>query len=309
MNKSQKLDYEENEISLKELFLTIWNNKNFIVVFTLFIMAIAVIFILTRTPVFEVKAILKIGEYKINTNSNNIRVYLDKGKQLSKELEIIFIELSKNAKDRNSWINNISLINGQENLIEIISLGTSPEKAIEKVSSVVKFVQKKHEKNLNEIRDKRLFDIESINRSIKRFKEKELPVLEKQINQYQKDLKIYEKNFLDTQKNLKKLKLKAPTLAVLEINQQRYLIETITSFKETLIDLEAKRYDIENRQLIELEQQQEVLKNLLLPHNYSNSQIIGEYIVNYYPIKPKKQLIITMAFVTGLILSIFLALF
>jgi len=43
--------------------------------------------------------------------------------------------------------------------------------------------------------------------------------------------------------------------------------------------------------------------------NIQNSKIIGSYIIHNYPIKPKKKLIVIVAFITGLILSIFLVFF
>jgi uncharacterized protein involved in exopolysaccharide biosynthesis len=39
------------------------------------------------------------------------------------------------------------------------------------------------------------------------------------------------------------------------------------------------------------------------------TQVIGDISVGHQPIKPKKKLIITVAFVMGLILSVFLAFF
>ncbi len=43
--------------------------------------------------------------------------------------------------------------------------------------------------------------------------------------------------------------------------------------------------------------------------NVQNSKVIGGYIVKDYPVKPKKKLIIVVAFITGLILSIFIIFF
>ena len=43
--------------------------------------------------------------------------------------------------------------------------------------------------------------------------------------------------------------------------------------------------------------------------NLANTKLVGEYIINDFPIKPKKSLIIVVAFVTGFILSIFLVFF
>ncbi|MBL3520594.1 hypothetical protein H0A43_08895 [Arcobacter lanthieri] len=43
--------------------------------------------------------------------------------------------------------------------------------------------------------------------------------------------------------------------------------------------------------------------------NFSNSKLVGEYIVNNFPIKPKKSLIIVVSFITGFILSICIVFF
>jgi uncharacterized protein involved in exopolysaccharide biosynthesis len=43
-----------------------------------------------------------------------------------------------------------------------------------------------------------------------------------------------------------------------------------------------------------------------LPHNYKNSEIVGQLITSDYPIKPKKKPIVMVAFIAGFILSIFL---
>ncbi|MCT7505264.1 Wzz/FepE/Etk N-terminal domain-containing protein [Aliarcobacter cryaerophilus] len=40
--------------------------------------------------------------------------------------------------------------------------------------------------------------------------------------------------------------------------------------------------------------------------NLSNTKLVGEYLVNDFPVKPKKKLIVAVAFVTGFIISIFL---
>ena len=43
--------------------------------------------------------------------------------------------------------------------------------------------------------------------------------------------------------------------------------------------------------------------------NVQNSKLVGSYIINENPIKPKKKLIVIVAFITGIILSIFLVFF
>ena len=45
---------------------------------------------------------------------------------------------------------------------------------------------------------------------------------------------------------------------------------------------------------------------LLNDQNYNNSVIVGQIITNKKPVKPKKELIVIVAFIVGFILSIFL---
>ena len=52
-----------------------------------------------------------------------------------------------------------------------------------------------------------------------------------------------------------------------------------------------------------------VLEYDITKQNVQNSVVVGEYIVKDKPAKPKKKLIIVVAFVTGLVLSIFLVFF
>ena len=53
-----------------------------------------------------------------------------------------------------------------------------------------------------------------------------------------------------------------------------------------------------------LNEEKSLLETLLLPQNYVSTHIVGEIITKKNPIKPKKKLIVTVAFVFGLILSI-----
>ncbi|MDX9742928.1 MAG: Wzz/FepE/Etk N-terminal domain-containing protein [Arcobacteraceae bacterium] len=61
--------------------------------------------------------------------------------------------------------------------------------------------------------------------------------------------------------------------------------------------------------MLEMVNQIEDLTFSLSANSIKRTQLIGNIITNEYPIKPKKTLIVTVAFVTGLILSIFLLFF
>ena len=75
------------------------------------------------------------------------------------------------------------------------------------------------------------------------------------------------------------------------------------------MDTQDKKFILENQTLTQLQDQIEQIQTLLKPYNYTNSKIVGKVITNDYPVKPKKKLIVIVAFVTALILSIFLVFF
>jgi uncharacterized protein involved in exopolysaccharide biosynthesis len=58
-----------------------------------------------------------------------------------------------------------------------------------------------------------------------------------------------------------------------------------------------------------LQQKKEVIKFKTSEQNLTNTRLVGNYVTSEYPAKPKKVLIIVVAFVTGFILSIFAVFF
>lgn len=107
--------------------------------------------------------------------------------------------------------------------------------------------------------------------------------------------------------NIKDLQLKIDNINnVTIVNLQR---DKKNMQNDTLRKLEYKlTVDLPNKKA-KLNQQIEQLKYNKSEQNIQNSKIIGEFVIKDYPIKPKKILIVVVAFITGLILSIFLVFF
>lgn len=84
-----------------------------------------------------------------------------------------------------------------------------------------------------------------------------------------------------------------------ELEKQNLINDEIETLKTKLnIDLEQKINDLQNQISFE---------ELKLVNNRAvNSELVGNYIVKDNPIKPKKSLIVVVAFITGFILSIFM---
>ena len=250
---SQKLQYED-EIDLRELFNTIVNNKKIIFLGTFIITVFAIIYVYSKTPIYEVKALIEIGSYKIDNNNNKIQI--DNSSQLSRKLNILFIDIFKNEKDRISEITNISVPKKSKVFLSITAEAISNELAIDEINKVLSYVQNKH--NIS-------FD------NIKSSKENSIKIIEK---------KLY---------NLKKIKKQisgdnVPPSVLLEILKLDERIDLLEDNKNNLVEQ-------------------------LNSKNYTNSQIVGKIISNDYPAKPKKMLIVIVAFIIGLILSIFLVFF
>ncbi|NCB14048.1 MAG: hypothetical protein EOM78_20845, partial [Erysipelotrichia bacterium] len=92
---SEKIVNYEDEIDLRELFKIIWDKKIFIILFTLAITVLATVYAYSKTPIYEAKALVEIGEYKINNTSKN---FVDDASTLEKKLSTLFVDMEKILK-------------------------------------------------------------------------------------------------------------------------------------------------------------------------------------------------------------------
>ena len=144
----------------------------------------------------------------------------------------------------------------------------------------------------------------------------------------------YQNLILNAQNKIEDLKLQ---ITLIKDEQIPSLQREKENLKNIMIkDLETKIKNIKNITIKNLQREKENLKNItikdleyklntLLPikkqnilkqiddikylnskDNVQNSKVIGGYIVKDYPVKPKKKLIVIVAFITALILSIFM---
>ncbi len=307
MNNNNTQLIQEDEIDLRELFKTILKHKIKIVLITLAVTFSAIFYAFVASKVYEAKAVLRVGEYKIA--DSNDKVLLSDANILSKELEILYIDILKNTKDKDAKIEKIEVPKNQKNFLEITAEGSSNEALVEEIQTVIDYIQEKHKKVLDDVKNLNETKVKQIEGKLTLLKTKTLPALQEKIGRYKKDVTIYETNFLDVQSNLKKIKDSNPTLATLQINEQRYLADIIIKLKDSLESFENEKSNIEVVYIEELEEELRALKVLMEPYNYKNTEIVGTIMTNEYPIKPNKRLIVTVAFVTGLILSIFLVFF
>ena len=289
---------QEDEIDLKELFKTIWAKKIFIVIFTLVVTILAGFYAYSKTPIYEAKALLEIGEYKKNP--------VDDAVALEKKLSTIFIDMEKNLKDKTSEISNISVVKGLKNFLEIKSESTSNEEAKNEILKVLTFVQNEHEKILDDIKKQKEMELRNIDLQISDIKSKSVDLIDKKIENNIKNLKSLEEQLKQIDENLKKIDTLNPSLAALKLMEKRDITNSINTITIQNFELESKKDELLTTTLYKLEESKKIIELSLLPHNYKNTQIVGEIMTNDFPTKPKKKLIVAVAFVTGFIISIFL---
>jgi len=289
-------------------------SKKFILVFTSIVTIGAIVFAFLKTPIYEARALVEIGNYKLhnnnnNNNNNNNKSELDNASQLTKKLNVLYIDMLKNQKDKLAEISSISVPKKQKDFIDIKSLAISNELAIKEVQSVVKYIQDEHQKILDDVRQRRELEIKNIDTKINNILNKEVVLLNQKITLQEENLKDYKKQLDLINSNIIKIQDTNPSLAALKLMEKRDLSTFIVNLNMQLMDMRNQKDNLETTVVNELVEKKNLVKSMLLPHNYKNSEVIGKIITNNYPVKPKKKLIVVVAFVTGLILSIFLVFF
>ena len=125
MTENNNQIIQEDEIDLRELFITIWNKKIFIIAFTSIVTILSIIYAYSKTPLFEVKTVIEVGSLS-NSNSNSNQI--ENPKNLIKKLKIENIDNAD--KNKTTSITSVSLVKSTSNLIEIVAQSVSNKEAI-----------------------------------------------------------------------------------------------------------------------------------------------------------------------------------
>lgn len=328
--------YEEDEIDLKELILTLWKNKKFIIFFTLIVTILAIVYVLVKTPIYEARALVELGYYldkdyeKINLYENNI---------ISEKLNVFFIAMKKNIKDRDSWVDKISSSKKEKSFLEISSLGKSNKIATDEIKKVLNFLNQKDKKQIVSIQernklllkdiDKQMIDEEEIflktlKSSIEYMQKVAIPSFNKKIKNANNKINKIESQLKEANAQIKTNQNKTSAEATIAIKNSLEL--DLAKEKANLLEIETLKQQLEseelpslelnkknpiatNKVLNDLQKEKRKLEIQILEENFKNSSIVGEIITNDHPIKPKRKLVVIVAFITSFVMSIFLVFF
>jgi hypothetical protein len=273
------------------------------ITFTLVVTVLAAVYAYTKTPIYEAKALVEIGEYKLNGTTKNS---IDDAVVLEKKLSTLFVDMEKNLKDKTSEISNIAIVKGLKNFLEIKSEATSNEEAKNEILKVLTFVQGEHEKILDDVKKQKEMELRNIDLQISDIKSRTVALIDKKLENNVKNLENLQEQLKFVDENLKKIDSLNPSLAALKLMEKKDITNSINTLTIQNFDLESKKDELLTTSLYTLQENKKIIELYLLPHNYKNTQIVGEIMTNDFPTKPKKSLIVAVAFVTGFILSIFL---
>ena len=226
---------QEDEIDLRELFKTIAKNSKILLFFTLFVTALAMLYVFVTPKIYEVKVLVEMGNTNTNTNTNTIvaklnNIYLDK--QQANASTIKSVEVIKNTGD----------------LILIVAESDTPNEAIADAKELVEYIEKQTLENNKQ-------QLETLTTKKK--------LLEEQERSLSNQIKS-----INSEKNVSPLLVQSLMVAQSQVTESLF----------------ATTQAIQSSKL---------------------GGLVGDISVSKDPIKPKKALIVTVAFVTSLILGIF----
>jgi uncharacterized protein involved in exopolysaccharide biosynthesis len=320
--------YVKEEIDLRDLFKTVWDRRIFILVFTFLVTLLAIVYVNIKMPIYEAKSVVRVGYINL-TLIESINI-------LETKLKLIFgVNNQPIITEKEGIVSNISVIKKVDNFLEITTQAYSNEQALSKNKEVVEFLQNEYKYKIDEYTLKINIDIKNLEEQIKYVenvtkidKEEQINFLnnvdlvtienkekfnKEKLNQYQENINQISKrrSTNDTQNMLSAMEMLNYQNLILNLQnqienlnkeKQNIITEKIPSLKRNLeFDIKTKLDNLKDS--IELEKLK--LSNNLV----KNSEIVGDVLIDDNPIKPKKALIVIVAFVTGFILSIFLVFF
>lgn len=326
MQQQNSTAISEDEIDLRELFKTLAKNKKFIFLLTFVTTFLAIIYLVIKKPIYEIKSVVRIGYISSNLVENS--------DILETKLKLIFnVDSSKKKYNfENGEVTNISAIKKAENFLEITTQAFTNEKAETKNKEVLEFLQNEYKYKIDDYNFVINSNIKKLEEQLKSVENIKKVKIQEQINflmnvdlvavenklkfnkeklvQYQENVNnvLKNKSSNDTQNMLSAIEiLNYQNLILniqnqienLNIDKQNIISEKIPNLKRTL------EYDISN-EIISLNYTLSLEKLKLTNSLAKNSEIVGEVEKSDDPIKPKKVLIIVIALITGLIFSIFI---
>ncbi len=235
---------------------------------------VATIYAYLVTPVYEAKAFIQIGQVGQVSQTGQVSIIqLEDIGLLKQKLDIAFEIKKPNNKitQKNGIVSEAKILKKSANILQINTHAYSNELAIAKCKEVLKYINNEYKEKFSQGTQK----------------------LDSQIKLNEEMIKNLKKSTINPKK--------------MEEFSTKY--SSMLSFIEFEVGLKGIATLKKDELMLKTQNHLEELREAKSSSNSFQSKILDKIITNDFAIKPKKKLIVVVAFMTGFILSIFLVFF
>jgi LPS O-antigen subunit length determinant protein (WzzB/FepE family) len=262
---------QEDTIDIKELFNVLKKRKKLVGLLTALFTLLALLYVFMSKPVYEAKAVVELAQI----NKKPVQDLND----LKQKVEFLYEVNLKGKKIELPLVKSVEMPKKTSNIMIVKTHGYSNETATEKLQEVIDYITTLQNKELDSYGNIQKQRLELVTEDISR-NEKLTISATKEIAQYK------EKLF-----NISKQDAALAGIYAIEIGKKQTELNEITT----------KVYTLKNKK--------NDLELSVSPLKIQKTTTIGNIETLDKAVKPKKLLITIIAFITGLMLSIFLAFF
>jgi len=277
MNPEYSTPIANNDIiDLREIFKTLKKNKILIYAITgvMTLLAVLYAFVLSK-PVYEVKAMIEIGKIEAGTKDEKT---LGNVVDVKQKLEYIYGVKSKKKREF-PRVKLIAIAKNSKGIFSIVVEGRDNSSAMQHINTVVQKLENDYAQKIKTYIDTQKELIDLTQKNIKQNQDNLVNIKNTLNNYHQKILNIAEKDAA------------LAGLYAMQISQNQ---ATQQKIQADISELMTEKFK---------------LKLSMAPLRITKTHIVGEVESLDKPIKPKKALIIIVAFITALMFSIFLVFF
>jgi len=265
----------EDTIDLRELFQILRRRKKVIFLITLLIILLASVYAWAAKPVYQVKAMIEVGKLEAGTNNEKS---LDDVADIKLKLEYIYGVKSR-KKRAFPKVKTISVNKRAKGVFTVTVEGHSNESAIALIEKIVQKIEKEYQEKIDTYINSKKELIALTTQDIETAKQN--------LNNIKKTLNNYSQKIM----NITAEDAALAGIYTIQISQNQTLLQSLQARISTL------KANVYNKELS------------ITPLRIKPTHIVGKVEVLDKPIKPKKALIVIVAFITALMFSIFLVFF
>jgi uncharacterized protein involved in exopolysaccharide biosynthesis len=263
---------QNDVIDLRELFSILKKRKNMIALISAVITLLAIVYVfLIAKPIYEVGATIEIAQIDKKPVHDLAT--------LKQKVDVLFDIHNKTKTIKFPIVSDIKIPKDSTKIVIIKAQGYDNNSTTLKLQKVIDYLTVEQNKEL---------------KSYTNIQKKQLALIDKDIIRNQNLIEKIEKDINHYQNKLLNITTQDAALAGI------YSIE-IGKKQTELNNAASKIYSLENKK--------SDLELSISPTKIQKTTVIGHIETRNHPIKPKKSLIVIVAFITGLMLSLFLAFF